>query len=64
MEASLRKGSPTFNIEICTTSCSYERRIFFFRGIAGENASYVGSLGVDAVVTGYCSQEKHHTGEQ
>lgn len=37
--------------------------LLFFRGIAGENANYVGSFGVDAIVSGYCSQEKHDTGD-
>jgi hypothetical protein len=36
--------------------------LFFFRGIAGENVNYVGNFGVDAIISGYCSQEKHGTG--
>jgi hypothetical protein len=37
--------------------------LLFFRGIAGENAVYVSGLGADVVLTGYCSQEKVHTGD-
>ena len=37
--------------------------LLFFRGIAGENTKYVGHLGVDAIISGYCSQEKYNTGD-
>jgi hypothetical protein len=37
--------------------------LLFFRGIAGENVDYVGNFGVDAIISGYCSQEKHDTGD-
>ena len=36
--------------------------LLFFRGIAGENVRYVSDLGVDADLSGYCSQEKRGTG--
>jgi hypothetical protein len=36
------------------------RELLFFRGIAAENAPY---LGADVVLTGYCSQEKEHPGD-
>lgn len=39
------------------------RELLFFRGIAGENAAYISGLGADVVLTGYCSQEKEHTGD-
>jgi hypothetical protein len=35
--------------------------LLFFRGIAGENI-YVGFGGVDSIMSGYCSQEKHSSG--
>ena len=41
----------------------FEYELFFFRGIAGENADYVGSFGVNAIISGYCSQEKPGTGD-
>lgn len=40
-----------------------ENELLFFRGIAGENA-YVGATGTDAIITGYCSQEKKYTGDK
>lgn len=39
------------------------RELLFFRGIAGENASFVGALSVIATVTGYCSQEMEGSGD-
>jgi len=41
-----------------------EHEILFFRGIAGENANYIGNFGVDAIISGYCSQEKLDSGDQ
>lgn len=40
-----------------------DRELIFFRGIAGENVDYVGNFGVDAVLSGYCSQEELNTGD-
>lgn len=37
--------------------------LLFFRGVAGENVTYVGAFGADVILTGYCSQEKRHTGD-
>ncbi|ETR79475.1 hypothetical protein X566_00725 [Afipia sp. P52-10] len=37
--------------------------LLFFRGIAGENANYIGNFGTDVILSGYCSQEKHDTGD-
>ncbi|WP_375778021.1 hypothetical protein ACE103_01280 [Bradyrhizobium sp. ma5] len=37
--------------------------LLFFRGIAGENAPYVGSFGARAILSGYCSQEKQGSGD-
>ncbi|WP_018408461.1 hypothetical protein [Methylocystis rosea] len=34
-----------------------DRELLFFRGIAGENA-YISDYGADAILSGYCSQEK------
>ena len=39
-----------------------QHEIFFFRGIAGENAHF-SAFGDDAILTGYCSQEKKHAGD-
>ncbi|CDZ41567.1 Hypothetical protein NGAL_HAMBI1145_59580 [Neorhizobium galegae bv. officinalis] len=39
-----------------------ERELLFFRGIGGENA-YISDYGADAILTGYCSQEKLETGD-
>jgi hypothetical protein len=49
----IRKFAPKHN--------PVEDEILFFRGLAGENA-YVGFGGFDAIITGYCSQEKRETG--
>jgi hypothetical protein len=35
--------------------------LLFFRGIAGENAAYIGPFGADVIIPGYCSQEKKDT---
>jgi hypothetical protein len=40
-----------------------ECELLFFRGIAGENATYVGPFGADVVISGYCSQEKKGTSD-
>jgi hypothetical protein len=32
--------------------------LLFFRGIAGENAAYIGPFGGAVIISGYCSQEK------
>lgn len=40
-----------------------EHELLFFRGLAGENAAYIGPFGADVIVSGYCSQEKPHTGD-
>ena len=37
--------------------------LLFFRGLAGENVSYISPLGADVVVSGYCSQKKVETGD-
>ncbi|WP_407151013.1 hypothetical protein [Bradyrhizobium sp. ORS 86] len=37
--------------------------LLFFRGLAGENTAYIGTFGADAIVTGYCSQEKPGSGD-
>ena len=37
--------------------------LLFFRGIAGKNADYVGSFGVDAIITGYISREEKDSGD-
>ena len=39
-----------------------QHELLFFRGIAGENAR-LSAFGVDAILTGYCSQEKKDTGD-
>lgn len=38
--------------------------LLFFRGIAGENVGYIGNFGSDSILSGYCSQEKHETGDE
>jgi hypothetical protein len=40
-----------------------EHELLFFRGIAGENA-YISAFGTDVILSGYCSQEKEHTGDE
>jgi hypothetical protein len=37
--------------------------LLFFRGIAGENVAYMSGLRAEVILTGYCSQEKRHTGD-
>ena len=39
-----------------------QQEVLFFRGIADENA-YITDFGADAILTGYCSQEKIGTGD-
>lgn len=40
-----------------------DKEVLFFRGIAGENVDYIGNFGVDAILSGYFSQEKSRTGD-
>ncbi|MBR0688548.1 hypothetical protein JQ594_21660 [Bradyrhizobium manausense] len=37
--------------------------LLFFRGLAGENTAYIGTFGAEAIVSGYCSQEKPGSGD-
>lgn len=46
------------------TSACVASELLFFRGIAGENARYLGSGANDVTLTGYCSQEEPGTGDQ
>lgn len=41
-----------------------EFELFFFRGIAGENARFLGAAGSDVTLSGYCSQEERGTGDE
>lgn len=45
------------------SSCAASE-LLFFRGIAGENARYLGAGANDVTLSGYCSQEKARTGDE
>jgi hypothetical protein len=46
------------------TSACVPSELLFFRGIAGENARYLGSGANEVTLTGYCSQEEPGTGDK
>lgn len=57
------KAQPLSMTKFAQHHAPVERELIFFRGIAGQNANYIGNFGVDAIISGYCSQEELETGD-
>ncbi|MGX8011379.1 hypothetical protein ACVDG8_021645 [Mesorhizobium sp. ORM8.1] len=57
-----RSAQPLSMSKFALRHATVEHEVLFFRGVAGENA-YISSFGADAILSGYCSQEKNGTGD-
>jgi hypothetical protein len=56
------RARPLPMVSFAARHAPVEHELLFFRGIAGEN-TYISSFGADAIISGYCSQEKPGTGD-
>lgn len=50
--------------KLASSSASVASEVLFFRGIAGENARYLGAEANEVTLTAYCSQKEPCTGDQ
>lgn len=61
-DLNVHQASPLPFDKFATKHAAVDREVFFFRGLAGENA-YLGFGNLDAIITGYCGQEKPGSGD-